>query len=545
MRNVCTVVLASLFAVAGGCVAETDSDDIETSSLGLVGVDAPRELRIDVGSDSASTVATDSAGNAYVGGTINDLATSQFGVVKYDPQGSRVWTAFHSGSLGRASGQAKHIVVDQGGNVFAAGIVFVAIHPEAVANGILVKFSPTGTELWARALGPLAPADLAIDSAGNLVTGGTTSSVGDVITQKYSSTGALIWSRTFNGTRSMSSDGLRTLAVDRADNVTISGSVQMTGSINEAADVVTIKYDRSGNMLWTRVFGRTPETTEHPQDIAIDENGGVYITLATWPDTMIDLGDVAAPGLIKYDANGNQQFAFVGNDFNAGFGGHSVVADGHGRVYAMGFFPAHVSAFDLNGSRLWTTTLPDAVGLGLTPGGDIFVGGAVSSQLDRNGAVLGQYAFSSLLAADAEVDAFGNAYVTGTDYRVSGSLALQDIVTLKFSTARTANPPPPPPPPPVTIPAAPTSLTATAPSRTSVKLSWRDNANNEQGTRVERCTGSGCTRFARIADTFMDGTTYVDTTVRASTTYRYRVRAFNSAGSSAFSNLVTVRTPFR
>ncbi|HWQ31255.1 MAG TPA: hypothetical protein VNQ79_00105, partial [Blastocatellia bacterium] len=52
-------------------------------------------------------------------------------------------------------------------------------------------------------------------------------------------------------------------------------------------------------------------------------------------------------------------------------------------------------------------------------------------------------------------------------------------------------------PPPA--PAAPTSLTATAASSSQINLAWTDNANNEDGFKIERCQGSGCTNFAEIA----------------------------------------------
>jgi hypothetical protein len=67
---------------------------------------------------------------------------------------------------------------------------------------------------------------------------------------------------------------------------------------------------------------------------------------------------------------------------------------------------------------------------------------------------------------------------------------------------------------------------------------------------IERATGTGGT-YAQIATTAAGVTTYVDSSVAAGTTYCYRVRAFNSAGYSPYSNvacnapLMTVTTAYR
>lgn len=98
----------------------------------------------------------------------------------------------------------------------------------------------------------------------------------------------------------------------------------------------------------------------------------------------------------------------------------------------------------------------------------------------------------------------------------------------------------PPPPPP---PAAPSGLGATAISSSQINLSWTDNSNNETGFKIERCQGSSCTNFAQIATVGPNGTTFNNNTGLArGTRYRYRVRASNAVGNSAYSNIVTVRT---
>ncbi|HVQ16028.1 MAG TPA: fibronectin type III domain-containing protein, partial [Vicinamibacterales bacterium] len=99
----------------------------------------------------------------------------------------------------------------------------------------------------------------------------------------------------------------------------------------------------------------------------------------------------------------------------------------------------------------------------------------------------------------------------------------------------------PPPPPP--LPAAPSGLSASAASSSQINLSWTDQSNNEDGFRIERCTGSGCTSFAAIGTVGVNVTTFQNTTgLAAGTTYAYRVVAFNGGGSSNPSNVAQATT---
>jgi serine protease AprX len=95
----------------------------------------------------------------------------------------------------------------------------------------------------------------------------------------------------------------------------------------------------------------------------------------------------------------------------------------------------------------------------------------------------------------------------------------------------------------VSPPAAPSGLTATAISSSQINLAWTDNANNETGFKIERCTGAGCSNFAQIATVGADVTTFPNTSLTASTSYSYRVRATNAGGDSAYSNTASATTP--
>lgn len=84
-------------------------------------------------------------------------------------------------------------------------------------------------------------------------------------------------------------------------------------------------------------------------------------------------------------------------------------------------------------------------------------------------------------------------------------------------------------------PASPSGLSASAASPSQINLVWTDNSNNEDGFRIERCTGSGCSSFVEIATVGAGVNGYQNTGLAASTSYSYRVRAYNSGGNSAYS----------
>lgn len=101
----------------------------------------------------------------------------------------------------------------------------------------------------------------------------------------------------------------------------------------------------------------------------------------------------------------------------------------------------------------------------------------------------------------------------------------------------------PPGDPYATAPLAPNSLTAAASAGPAVQLRWVNAARNATRLEVERCRGSKCKDFARIALLPGDTAAYTDATVARATAYRYRVRAGNAAGVSAYSNIAAATTP--
>ena len=95
-------------------------------------------------------------------------------------------------------------------------------------------------------------------------------------------------------------------------------------------------------------------------------------------------------------------------------------------------------------------------------------------------------------------------------------------------------------PPEDVAPAAPTDLEATALSPYSIRLNWVDASVNETGFRVEAHADGG---WFLVEETAANAVSVVHDGLMPNTLYEYRVRAFNIAGSSAWSESASARTP--
>ena len=100
--------------------------------------------------------------------------------------------------------------------------------------------------------------------------------------------------------------------------------------------------------------------------------------------------------------------------------------------------------------------------------------------------------------------------------------------------------------PETSVPGTPTSLAATpnASSSTTIDLLWSRSGYVATGFKIERCTGGNCFAYTEIRTLWGAYVTGVqDINLPAATSFSYRIRAFNAAGYSGYSNTATARTP--
>ncbi|MCZ7558447.1 MAG: S8 family serine peptidase [Bacteroidia bacterium] len=118
-------------------------------------------------------------------------------------------------------------------------------------------------------------------------------------------------------------------------------------------------------------------------------------------------------------------------------------------------------------------------------------------------------------------------------YRVFAFNANGNSSASNTASGTTASPPPPPNPP--------SNLVVVSPTSSSLTLNWSDNSGDESGFRIERASSSNGP-WSFVANVGQNVTNYQNTGLASSTTYWYRVFAFNANGTSAASNTASGTT---
>jgi uncharacterized delta-60 repeat protein len=231
--------------------------------------------------DVGRGVAIDSSDNIIVTGYTNSdgAGTDDALVAKYDSSGTLLWDK----TLGGANADYGYgVAIDSSDNIIVTGYTQ---SDGAGGNDVLVvKYNSSGTLLWDRTLGG-ASNDLgfvvAIDSSDNIIVVGYTGSDGagnfDVLVAKYNSSGTLQWDRTLGGANNDIGYGV---AIDSSDNIIVVGYTASDGAGGN--DVLVVKYNSSGTLLWQRTLGGTGQ--ESGYGVAIDSSDNIIVVGVTPSD---------------------------------------------------------------------------------------------------------------------------------------------------------------------------------------------------------------------------------------------------------------------
>ncbi len=329
---------------------------------------------------------------------------------------------------------AYGVAVDPSGSSYLTGFTY-SFGPAGPGWEVifLAKFDPSGglqwQRIWGGSLGDEA-AGIAVDPSGNSYMTGYTRSFGrgndcsghacnDLILLKFDSSGSLVWQRTWGSNSSEQGYGV---AVDSSGNIFAVGNAYGKGAV--------LKFDGSGSISWQRTLNATTGA------VATDSAGNAYV--AGTSDYISDKGNDAL--LVKFNSAGTLQWAKTWggtSDERA----RSVALDSQGNIYLTGStgsfgapsYNVFILKFDSSGGLLWQRTwgggggdegygiTADSLGNIDVTGADFSFNGAYGShvlllQLNSSGQLLWQGTWggpSRAIGQAIAVDSAGNALVAG------------------------------------------------------------------------------------------------------------------------------------
>ncbi len=212
------------------------------------------------------SIAVDSINNVYLGGFANITSgILQTFFLSYNSSGQLRW--FHTWS-GNETYNPWHIACASVNNIYVAGSVS--------GDGILRKFKMSGDLQWTRTWGgneSESTNSIGFDSMQNIYVAGSTGFAGpgqgDGIVLKYNTSGDLQWSRVWGINES---DSCRKITIDSLDNIYVAGT------INSSTERILIKYDTTGTQLWNHTWGRVEEGVIEIGNMALDSFGDIYLS---------------------------------------------------------------------------------------------------------------------------------------------------------------------------------------------------------------------------------------------------------------------------
>jgi uncharacterized delta-60 repeat protein len=304
--------------------------------------------------DGAYGMALDGSGNVYVTG-YPDFLTA-----KYDSLGNELWSNIYGSVLYNDYGRG--IAVDTAGNAYVTGVMFNSV--SFSYDYLTVKYDSLGNELWSKTYDSGeddSAFGIAVDAAGNAYVTGYTNSVSfnhDYLTVKYDSSGNELWSKTYD---SGGDDNANGITVDSSGDIYVTGYSYLSGVYNTN----TVKYDSSGNVIWARNYG----PNEAAYDIAVDDSGNYYLT----GSSIIDSYNYEFTAM--FDQAGNELWkanSFIGYS-------QAIALDPAGNAYVAGY-DFNLVKYDASGNMVWGRdpefgSMEDAYAIALDDYGDIYVAG--------------------------------------------------------------------------------------------------------------------------------------------------------------------------
>ena len=294
--------------------------------------------------DECFSLSTDPRdGSSYVSGaSYSETSGFDYLTIKYDINGQTVWTRRYDGDAG-GDDYAIGSVIDSSGNLYVTGF---SMDADSVFNYLTIKYTPGGDIAWIQMYDGTGQSDdtpsaIAIDASGSVYVTGTSvgpDSTYDVVTIKYDSSGNALWVRSYASAEN-EDDNAIAMTIDNTGNIFIAGN---TVDGNDLSIYLTIKYNAAGTQLWKVNYGKGGTQTCEISAITADPSGNIAVTGKLYSDQS-DFDYYT----IEYSPGGIQIWSARYDDSDNGTDEPTaIVSDGEGDVYVTGLSEGPDGSFD-------------------------------------------------------------------------------------------------------------------------------------------------------------------------------------------------------
>lgn len=310
--------------------------------------------------DEARDIAVDLNGNVYVTGyTASSGPNYDYVTIKYDPSGVQQWATIYNGS-GNGFDEAYAIAIDTLGNSYVTGSSDAGGQG---SNFVTIKYNSTGVQQWATSYNGSgssidAATQIKLDAQFNVYVSGHSLGSGtdlDIATLKYNNAGAQQWVSRFDGALNLF-DVPEALYIDNFNNAYVAGST--FGGVATENDFVTIKINSSGTQQWAKIMDGPLNDEDKAFDVLADQNQNIYVT----GRSMGTGGTAENIVTIKYDPLGNLLWQDTYNGPASGYDDAQQMRLGQsGNLYITGYSAGNGTNNDYltlkydtsNGAILW------------------------------------------------------------------------------------------------------------------------------------------------------------------------------------------------
>lgn len=334
-----------------------------------------------------ASVIIDNVGNTYVSGS--DYANGFITKVNFD--GSQGWRRKWIGVMPNGSDILNSIAVDNNGGVYTSGRGIYP-GPDYYGNGgltnmIITKYSEIGDSLWTYRIADSTDASMgfAISTRNGIVYAGgfktDTANIDEnlqILVVDTAGNGLHEWNHNGQGQGITRGQWVRT---DASNNVYAAATCDRM--YNEGKDVVIVKYDPAGNLLWEKYYSSPAWNNDTLTGMEINPAGELILSISS---DSAKLNNNYRLSLVKMDTNGNfldtawylptplgstlAKSMIVRNDGSVVLGVNSNINGGLIIYFDDQFNFQWAAKID---STLFTATKVNS--LALFPNGDIAVGG--------------------------------------------------------------------------------------------------------------------------------------------------------------------------